>query len=127
MLTKVTKLVCDQYPLTQQLQAQIYNHVITKKYESRLYIGSSMITTSGDIVLNDASVKVIYLGTTYSMDNVKLNFNNRKINIEDFYITDERNGNYTALVKGYITHKNFNDIQLNLNVSSDNFLCLIVL
>ncbi|HOZ52875.1 MAG TPA: translocation/assembly module TamB domain-containing protein, partial [Chitinophagaceae bacterium] len=79
---------------------------------------------SGNMVVNDASLKIIYLGTRYSMNDVKLNFDNEKINIEDFYLHDERKGNYTALVKGYIQHKNFDDIQLNLNVSSSNLLCL---
>lgn len=79
---------------------------------------------AGDIVVSNASMKVIYLGTRYTMDQVKLHFNNRKIDVEDFYLSDERSGNYSALVKGYITHRNFNDIRLNLNVTSSNLLCL---
>jgi len=79
---------------------------------------------TGDLVVHDAALKVIYLGTQYYIDSLRMKFNNRKINVEDFYIRDEREGNHTALVKGYISHRNFRDIRLDLNLRSSDFLCL---
>jgi hypothetical protein len=81
-------------------------------------------SVSGDLVLNDVSLKVIYLGTRYKTNDIKFKFNNRNVTIDDFYLTDERGDQYKALVKGNITHKNFKQIRLNLTASSSDFLCL---
>lgn len=45
---------------------------------------------SGAINLDKASVKVIFLGTTYSIEDAKLKFNNHYIEMNDFYLKDER-------------------------------------
>ena len=79
---------------------------------------------AGAIKLDNASVKVIFLGTTYTIEDAKLKFNNHYIEMDDFYLKDERNGNYQGLVKGYITHDNFTDFFLNFNVKSSDLLCL---
>jgi hypothetical protein len=79
---------------------------------------------SGAINLTGASVKVLYLGTSYFIDDAKFRFNNRKIEMDNIIVRDERNGNYTGLVKGYISHNNFKDFYLNFDLLSDNLLCL---
>ncbi len=79
---------------------------------------------SGDLVISNASVKVIYLGTRYSMDDIKMHFTSSIIQFDDFNIKDERKGDYTGIVSGHIDHKNLADVQLNLNVTSPNLLCL---
>jgi hypothetical protein len=79
---------------------------------------------SGDLQLDQASWKVIFLGTTYTIPKANFHFNNQKIEMEKFTIQDEREGYYTGLVQGYIEHKNFSDFKLNLQVTSDNLLCL---
>jgi hypothetical protein len=79
---------------------------------------------AGAIKLDNASVKVIFLGTTYTIEDAKLKFNNHYIEMDDFYLKDERDGNYQGLVKGYITHDNFTDFFLNFNLKSNDLLCL---
>jgi hypothetical protein len=79
---------------------------------------------SGAINLDKATVKVIFLGTTYSIEDAKLKFNNHYIEMNDFYLKDERIGNYQGLVKGYITHDNFTNFFLNFNIKSNDLLCL---
>ncbi|MBP6625775.1 MAG: translocation/assembly module TamB domain-containing protein, partial [Chitinophagaceae bacterium] len=78
----------------------------------------------GRIDLKQASLKVLFLGTSYFIDEAKFNFNNQRIEMNDLVLKDERNGNYSGLVKGYISHNNFSDFFLNFSVSSDDLLCL---
>lgn len=79
---------------------------------------------SGAIDLDNASVKVLFLGTTYTIDDAKLKFNNHYIEMDNFYLKDERKGNYQGLVKGYISHDNFRDFFLKFNIKSNDLLCL---
>ncbi len=79
---------------------------------------------SGNIVISNASIKVTYLGTKYSMDDIKMHVTSSIIQLDDFTIKDERKGNFTGIVSGHIDHKNFADVQLDLNVTSPNLLCL---
>lgn len=81
-------------------------------------------TISGDMKLRDAAVKVIMLGTTFRINEAKFRFNNQKIELDDVEILDERDGSYTGILKGNITHKNFTHFYLNLNLKSNDFLCL---
>lgn len=79
---------------------------------------------SGDIQLKEASLKVLFLGTTYSIPQMKFSFNNQNILVEETLLKDERIGNYTGILYGNIAHKNFSDMYLNFNLNSDNLLCL---
>jgi len=79
---------------------------------------------SGSATLKEASLKVLLLGTTYKVPEAKLRFNNEKIEMDDVQIFDERNGNFSGLVKGTISHRSFSDFYLNLNMRSDDLLCL---
>lgn len=91
-----------------------------------VYVDGSLSNpgVSGKIDLNDASLKVLFLGTTYFIDQARFNFNNRKIEMDDITVRDERKGNYSGNVKGYISHQNFKDFYLNFSVKSNNLLCL---
>ena len=79
---------------------------------------------SGGINLMASSVKVLFLGTSYFIDNAKFRFNNKKIEMDNIVVRDERAGNYTGLVKGYLLHNNFKDFYLNFDLTSDNLLSL---
>lgn len=79
---------------------------------------------TGNINLSQTALKVLFLGTSYTIDNANLHFNNRKIELEDLYLKDEREGNHVAKLKGNITHRNFNDFALRLQVTSNDFLCM---
>lgn len=79
---------------------------------------------SGNIKLNDVSLKVLFLGTTYFIDEANMKFNNQQIEMNNFYLRDEREGNYTGIVQGSIAHRNFSDFFLNFSMNSPNLLCL---
>lgn len=78
----------------------------------------------GNLQLRNGNVKVILLGTSYTIDQASVNFDNQKINLSDIIIKDERFGNYTGILKGNITHKNFTNFYLNLKLVSDDLMCL---
>jgi hypothetical protein len=79
---------------------------------------------SGKVNLSNAMLKVLFLGTTYSIANADFNFNNRRIEMDDIILKDERKGNYFGMIRGHITHQNFDDFKLNFNVVSDDLLCM---
>lgn len=79
---------------------------------------------TGKVSLKQAAMKVLFLGTTYSIAKADFKFNNRKIEMDDILLKDERPGNYFGKVKGNITHRNFSDFKLDFNVSSDDLLCM---
>lgn len=79
---------------------------------------------SGQLVLSQASLKVIYLGTRYTLENAKLNFTNYEMRVEEFNLYDERPEKYAAKVKGSVELKQLENPVFNLSISSPNFLCL---
>jgi hypothetical protein len=81
-------------------------------------------TITGRVDLDQARLKVLFLGTSYSLSNAKFKFNNETIEMNDIILKDQRAGEYTGVLKGKITHNNFSDFYLNFTVNSPNFLCL---
>ncbi|MEZ5047744.1 MAG: translocation/assembly module TamB domain-containing protein [Chitinophagaceae bacterium] len=79
---------------------------------------------AGKVVVHDAGMKVIYLGTTYSIEKSEIEFTNNKIKVAPTLLKDEREGNYTGTLKGQITHTNFSKFFLDLDIESQNLLCL---
>ena len=79
---------------------------------------------SGIIDIKNVNLKVLFLGTSYRMNFATFKFNNQKIELSDIVLNDERSGNYSGIIKGYISHKNFSDFNLNLSVKSPDLLCL---
>ncbi|MBK9300359.1 MAG: translocation/assembly module TamB domain-containing protein [Bacteroidetes bacterium] len=79
---------------------------------------------SGSVKLRNAGLKVIMLGTTMKIKEANFRFNNEKIEMDDVVIYDERGDAYSGVVKGLITHKNFSHFFLNLQLKSDDLLCL---
>ncbi|MBL7765682.1 MAG: translocation/assembly module TamB domain-containing protein [Chitinophagaceae bacterium] len=79
---------------------------------------------SGNITLNDASLKVLFLGTGYNIAQAKFRFNNRTIDMDNIVIKDERPGNHTGLLSGQIRHKNFSDFYLDFSMQTNDLLCL---
>lgn len=79
---------------------------------------------SGRLLVSNASLQVIYLGTRYTMDNVKLNFKDHEIQVEEFNLFDERPEKYSAKVKGRIQLNHLQNPVFDLNIRSSNFLCL---
>lgn len=80
---------------------------------------------SGNVNLNAASLKVLFLGTSYFIEDAKFRFNNEKIEIMDKIVfKDERMGNHEGVIKGEIFHSNFKKFKLNINLNSPNLLCL---
>lgn len=81
-------------------------------------------TITSSLKLEDATCKVLFLGTTYTIPSINLSVNNKVIKIDPFQLKDERLGEYYGNVKGSITHNDFSDFDLNFKVNSDNLLCL---
>jgi hypothetical protein len=79
---------------------------------------------SGEIGLVNTHLKVLFLGTRYSIDKLRLKFNDERISMDDVVIKDEREGDYTGILSGYILHNKFDDLRLNLAVNSSNLLCM---
>jgi hypothetical protein len=76
---------------------------------------------NGDLYLINAGVMVNYL-KTYVTVNDDVKFRNNEIVIDDMQVKDSKNN--AAVVNGNITHKNFKDFALNLQMRARNFMCL---
>lgn len=78
----------------------------------------------GSLLLKDYYMKVIMLGTAYYIPQAKFNFNNEKIQLGEIAIKDEREGNYSGIISGKITHKNFSNFRMDVKLKSSNLLCM---
>lgn len=79
---------------------------------------------SGRMELKRGRLKVLFLGTRYSLEKAVFNFTNRRIDMNEIVLRDERDGNYSAKLSGLITHRNFSEFYLNFKMLSDNLLCM---
>lgn len=79
---------------------------------------------SGRMELDRGRLKVLFLGTRYSLEKAQFNFNNRRIDMNEIVLRDERDGNYSGKLSGQITHRNFSEFYLNFRMQSENLLCM---
>jgi hypothetical protein len=77
---------------------------------------------SGEGVVNNGRVKVIYLGTRYTFDNQKIRITQDNIDLTGAILLD-REGN-RATITGGLFHDFFKNFVLAANISSDNFIAL---
>ncbi|PLX01249.1 MAG: hypothetical protein C0594_13630 [Marinilabiliales bacterium] len=75
----------------------------------------------GNLFLQRAAFKVDYLNTSYNFTD-EIHITSKEISFEDTKIWDQT-GNY-ALASGTISHKNFSDINMDINLRTDQFLFL---
>ncbi len=76
----------------------------------------------GNVSANIARVKLNYLNTTNQVPDAEVKISPDTIRILPTVVLDKKED--TATVTGMITHNDFKDIALNLNVNAANFMCL---
>ncbi|MBK7763211.1 MAG: translocation/assembly module TamB domain-containing protein [Bacteroidetes bacterium] len=79
---------------------------------------------AGAMTIEAAALKIIYLGTTYTIPKANVKFIDNQIQIDDFPIYDERGSNYSGIVSGKINHKSFSKFYLDVHINSNNLLCM---
>jgi hypothetical protein len=73
----------------------------------------------GKVLMDNAHVKVDFLGTEYDMSPATINLNNQEINFGNITLQDIFKNK--AILAGKITHDRFKDLELNFNVGSSKF------
>ena len=76
---------------------------------------------TGSVKLEDVGFTLSYLNTHYETNDL-ITFKENKIIFEDFVLTDIYGK--TATANGHISHAYFSDFDLNINLTTNNFLCL---
>ncbi len=81
---------------------------------------------NGDIEVDNGKMNVLFNGVTYSLDKLKIHANSNQINIEPTILRDERSGSEqgSAVLKGYVSHNNFDNIKFFIDIDSKNILGL---
>lgn len=79
---------------------------------------------SGDLTLPKAAITISILQTDYNLAGIpKINILENRINLPDLTLRDTQFGTEGKL-NGSITHKNFKDFHLDLNINADELLAL---
>jgi hypothetical protein len=73
---------------------------------------------NGDAVANDGSVKVIYLGETYTFDKQKFKVTHNRIDLEGATLRDSE-GN-PGIITGGLNHTMFKDFMLDVSIVGEN-------
>lgn len=73
----------------------------------------------GTVLLDNASLKVDFLGTTYTIHHAAIDVDNKKIDLGEFSIFDVYKN--AALVSGTVNHDRFSNFTFNINASSSKF------
>ncbi len=77
---------------------------------------------SGIAHVNQMNMGITPLGTIYNIENQDVKFNNKGIILDNIILTDKDKN--TALLNGYIHHKLFKDININLDISTQRLMAL---
>jgi hypothetical protein len=73
----------------------------------------------GTVAMNNASLKIDFLGTTYTIPNASITVDNKEINFGNITLYDSYKN--TATLNGKISHERFNKMQLNISATSPKF------
>lgn len=76
----------------------------------------------GNLRVDSAGVKVLYLGTSYTIPRLNVNIDDNLIEFGNFFIVDKNNSRATA--NGYISHDHFNNLNFDFDVTARNFIFL---
>ncbi len=74
---------------------------------------------SGDVSLNNATVRVDYLGTSYTIPNADITIDNRRIAMQQIRLKDQYNNE--AILTGSINHEHLRNFALQLRLTSEKF------
>ncbi len=77
---------------------------------------------NGNVTASIGRVKLNYLNTTYHVPDAEVQIKPDTIRIRPAVVLDKKDD--SAVIEGLITHNNFKDIALNLNVKGSNIMCL---
>lgn len=80
------------------------------------------MNTTGRGEVRDGFTRVNYLGTEYSFEEAKFKISKGFIDFTGGYLRDTRE--QLALVKGGLTHDNFRNLGLDVNISSEKFILI---
>jgi hypothetical protein len=76
----------------------------------------------GNLRIDSVGMKVLYLGTHYTIPRLNLNVDDNLIEFGNFFIVDKNNSRASA--SGYISHDHFNNLNFDFDVSARNFIFL---
>jgi hypothetical protein len=76
----------------------------------------------GNLRVDSAGVKVLYLGTHYTIPRLNVNVDDHLIEFGNFTIIDKNNSKASA--SGYISHDHFDNLNFDFDVSARNFVFL---
>ncbi|MFC6098732.1 translocation/assembly module TamB domain-containing protein [Olivibacter domesticus] len=77
---------------------------------------------NGDLIFNQAKMNISMLNATFTMDQQRINFNNRGIGFKQFTLTDSI-GN-KAIINGNIRTKTYTEFVLGMDVKANDFQVL---
>ena len=73
----------------------------------------------GNIALNDAGVKLDYMGCFYTIPEARIHVTNKRISFGKVQLFDSYKNE--ALLSGYFSHDLFRDMRMRLNIASEKF------
>ncbi len=79
-------------------------------------------SVKGNLKVDSAKVKVLYLGTNYTIPKLNINIDDNLIEFGNFTIIDKNNSKATG--SGYISHDHFNKLNFDFDVTARNFVFL---
>ncbi|MVT09241.1 translocation/assembly module TamB domain-containing protein [Chitinophaga tropicalis] len=79
-------------------------------------------SVKGNIKVDNVGVKVLYLGTQYTIPRLNINVDDNLIEFGNFTIVDKNNSKASA--SGYIAHDHFNNLNFDFDVTARNFIFL---
>ncbi|MGB1206819.1 MAG: translocation/assembly module TamB domain-containing protein [Chitinophagales bacterium] len=90
--------------------------------EGRIYFDGvvNQPNINGFVKVLDGKTTVDYLGTTYDIENQIINFNKKRIDINNQKITDKNKNE--AFLNGFLNLNDYKNLSINLNINTSNFL-----
>jgi autotransporter translocation and assembly factor TamB len=79
-------------------------------------------SVKGSLKIDSVGVKVLYLGTHYSIPKLNVNIDDNLIEFGNFTIIDKNNTKASA--SGYISHDHFDNLNFDFEVTARNFVFL---
>ncbi|SFD64309.1 Family of unknown function [Chitinophaga sp. CF118] len=83
---------------------------------------TSKPSVKGNLKIDSVGVKVLYLGTHYTIPKLNVNIDDNLIEFGNFSILDRNNSRASA--SGYISHDHFDNLNFDFEVNARNFVFL---
>jgi hypothetical protein len=79
-------------------------------------------SVKGNLRIDSVGMKVLYLGTAYTIPKLNVNIDDNLIEFGNFAIVDKNNSRASG--SGYISHDHFNNLNFDFDVTARNFVFL---